>query len=420
MKAIFEKFQNLALWKRALLFLAVLGPGFITANVDNDAGGIATYSIAGAQFGYALVWSMVPITIALVVVQEMSARMAVATGKGLADLIRENFGVKTTFYLMLTLFVVNIGNVMAEFSGIGVSLGIFGIAHWYSVPISALLVWLVVLKGNYKSLEKIMLFACLFYVAYLFSGFMAKPDWGEVVKQSVWPEVQWNFPYTVMLVGLVGTTIAPWMQFYLQSSIVEKGVTVEEYKLLRLDVIIGCIIAPIVAFFIVLACAATLHKHGIVIHSAEDAAVALRPFAGSYASLLFAFGLFNASIFAACVLPLSTAYSICEGMGWEAGVSKRFEEAPQFFWLYAVMILIGAGAVLIPHFPVWNVMYLSQVGNGVLLPLILFYVLRLVNDKEVMGEFVNTKNQNIVAWLTISVVSVLTLMMVVFSLAGAV
>lgn len=415
MNQLFIKIRNSKAARHVFLFLAVMGPGIITANVDNDAGGIATYSMAGAHFGYTLLWSLIPITIALIIVQEMCARMAVATGKGLADLIRENYGVKVTFYMMLTLFFVNLSNAMAEFAGIAVSLEIFHISKFISVPISAFFVWMLVVKGTYKSVEKIFLFACLFYVAYVISGFIAKPDWSDVLKQTVTPSFNWTLDYTVMLVGLVGTTIAPWMQFYLQSSIVEKGVTIEEYRHLRIDVVAGCIIAPIIAFFIVVACAATMFHAGITIESAQDAALALKPLAGNYASWLFAFGLFNASIFAASVLPLSTAYSICEGLGWDAGVDKRFEEAPQFFWLYAAMIIIGAGVVLLPNFPLFKVMYFSQVGNGVLLPFILIYMLRLINNKDIMGEFVNSKGLNIIAWVTVFIIITLTLIMVGFT-----
>lgn len=403
-------------WVRNVtLFLAIMGPGIITANVDNDAGGIATYSLAGAQFGYTLLWSLIPITLALIVVQEMCSRMAVATNKGLADLIRENFGVKVTFYLMVALLVVNMTNVMAEFAGVAASMEIFGVSKFISVPLAAGFVWMLVVRGTYKSVEKIFLFAVLFYLAYVISGFIAKPDWGEVIGQTVNPKFEWSLPYMVMLVGLVGTTIAPWMQFYLQSSIVEKGVSVEDYRHVRLDVVGGCIIAPIVAFFIVVACAATLFQGGVEIHTAKDAAIALEPFAGVHATWLFGLGLFVASIFAASVLPLSTSYSICEGMGWDAGIDKRFEEAPQFFGLYTAMIVIGAGVVLIPNFPLLQMMFFSQVGNGILLPVILIYMLRLINKKELMGEFVNSRPFNIIAWLTVAIVIMLTLIMVGFT-----
>ncbi len=416
MKKIATFFKEHPWFKNIWIFLAVMGPGIITANVDNDAGGIATYSLAGAHFGYTLLWSLIPITLALIIVQEMCARMAIATGKGLADLIRENFGIKVTFYLMLALFFVNITNVMAEFAGVAASLEIFHISKFISVPLAALFVWMLVVRGTYKSVEKIFLFACFFYIAYIISGFIAKPDWNEVLHATFMPEFTFDLKYSIMLVGIIGTTIAPWMQFYLQSSIVEKGITPEDYKLVRLDVVGGCILAPLVAFFIVVACAATMYKAGIQIEDAKDAALALQPLAGNYASWLFAFGLFVASIFAASVLPLSTAYSICEGMGWEAGVDKRFEEAPGFFGLYTAMIAIGAVAVLIPNFPLLGIMYFSQVGNGILLPFILIYMLILINDKDLMGEFVNNRAFNVIAVLTVVVVIALTLAMVFLTL----
>ena len=414
MKTILTNFKNMKFVRSIIIFFAIMGPGIITANVDNDAGGIATYSLAGAHFGYGLLWSFIPITFALIVVQEMCARMAVATGKGLADLIRENFGVKVTFYLMLALFVVNLSNVMAEFAGVAASLEIFHISKFISVPLSAFFVWMLVVRGTYKSVEKIFLLACFFYVAYVISGFIANPDWSDVFKQTITPELQSNLNYYVMVVGLIGTTIAPWMQFYLQSSIVEKGVTIEEYKHVRLDVVGGCFIAPVVAFFIVVACAATLFQSGIRIETAQDAALALRPLAGNYATWLFAFGLFNASILAASILPLSTAYCICEGMGWDAGIDKRFEEAPHFFGLYTTFIILGAGVVLIPNFPLLKIMYFSQVGNGILLPFILIFMLCLINNKDIMGEFTNSRTFNVIAFLTVIILIILTILMIVF------
>ena len=414
--SLWAKFRQNRFVANTLLFLAIMGPGIITANVDNDAGGITTYSLAGAHFGYSMLWSLIPITFALIVVQEMCARMAVATGKGLADLIRESFGVKMTFYLMLALLLVNLSNVMAEFAGVAASMEIFGVSKYISVPLAGLFVWLLVVRGTYKLVERVFLGACLFYVAYLISGVMAKPDWHDVARQTLIPSFEFKLDYIIMLVGLVGTTIAPWMQFYLQSSVVEKGVAPEDYKMVRLDVVTGCIIAPVVAFFIVVACAATIHHSGTTIATAKDAALALQPFAGVHATWLFALGLFVASIFAAAILPLSTAYSICEGMGWDAGIDRRFEEAPQFFGLYTAMIVIGAGAVLYPGFPLLDVMYFSQVGNGVLLPVILLFMLKLINDKRIMGEFTNSRAFNIIAWVTVVVVILLTLMMVGFNL----
>lgn len=416
-KKIIQKFRENPTVAKILLFLAIMGPGIITANVDNDAGGITTYSLAGAHFGYALMWSLIPIALALIIVQEMCARMAVVTGKGLADLIRENFGVKVTFYLMLVLLIVNMGNVMAEFAGVAASLEIFGVSKYISVPLAAFFVWMLVVRGNYKTVEKVFLSACLFYIAYIISGFMAKPDWGQVMKQTVAPHIDWSLDYFVMLVGLVGTTIAPWMQFYQQSSMVEKGLPSEDYKLIRLDVIVGCATASIVAAFIVIACAATLHHTNVRIDTAADAAIALQPFAGIYATWIFAAGLLIASLFAASILPLSTAYSICEGMGWDEGVDKRFDQAPQFFGLYTAMIVIGAGVVLIPNFPLLKVMYFSQVGNGILLPFILIFMLKLINNPDIMGEFTNSKLFNIIAWSTVIVVIALTLIMVGFMFA---
>ncbi len=399
------------LWQNLAIFFAVLGPGIITANVDNDAGGIATYSVAGATFGYAFLWLIIPVIFALIVIQEMSARMGAVTGKGLADLIRENYGVKVTFYVMFALLITNLGNTMAEFAGVAASLELFGISKYISVPISGFFVWILVLKGTYKTVEKIFLFACLFYVAYLISGFMAKPDWAMVGAELVTPSFQFDSPYLFMLIGVVGTTIAPWMQFYMQSSIVEKGIDVENYRQSRWDVTIGCVMAGVVVFFIIVACAATLFPAGIRVETAADAALALKPLAGEYCSWLFAFGLFNASLFAASILPLSTAYYVCEGMGWEAGVNKNFDEAPQFYVLYTTIILLGMAFVLIPDFPLFFVMVLSQVANGVLLPFVLIFMLMLINRRDLMGEFVNGRVWNAVSWFTVVTMIILTLLM---------
>jgi len=403
-------------WRaRVTLVLAVIGPGFITANVDNDAGGIATYSVAGAQFGYSLLWTMIPITIALVIVQEMSSRMGAVTGKGLSDLIREEFGFRVTFFLMLALIVTNYGNIMAEFAGVASSLEIFGVSKYIVVPLAAFVVWAIVVHGTYSSVEKIFLSASLFYVAYVASGIFAHPDWKAAALSTVTrPESAGfrNYGYLSMVVGLVGTTIAPWMQFYLQASIVEKGVTIRQYKASRLDVVIGCLFAAIVAWFIVVACAATLHSAGIFgIETGADAAKALRPLAGDWASVLFAAGLFNASLFAASILPISTAYAVCEGLGLESGLDKRFDEAPAFYWLYTALIVFGAGVLLVPQFPLFQVMVLSQVANGILLPFVLIPVLLLVNDKELMGTHVNSRWYNVVAWITVGVMIALTLAM---------
>jgi len=393
------------LWKtRVLVLLAVIGPGFITANVDNDAGGIYTYSVAGARFGYALLWVVIPMTLALVVVQEMSARMGAVTGKGLSDLIREEFGFRVTFFMMLALVVANLGNIVANFAGVATSLALFGIPKLVSVPISAAIVWFVVVRGDYKTVEKVFLVASFFYVAYIVAGVLSRPDWTAAALGTVRPPalaVFGNKTYLYLVVGIVGATIAPWMQFYLQASVVEKGVTVRHYRLTRLDVFIGSIFAPVVAWFIIIACAATLFAHGYrEIHAAADAAQALRPLAGNYAFILFAAGLFNASLFASSILPLSTAYTVCEGLGFESGLDKRFREAPVFYWLYTLLIAAGAGVILIPGIPLLEVAVLSQVVNGVLLPFVLMFMLVLVNKKDLMGKHTNSRFFNVVAWAT--------------------
>ena len=410
-------------WRtRAALLLAVVGPGFITANVDNDAGGIATYSVAGAQFGYSLLWTMIPITVALVIIQEMSSRMGAVTGKGLSDLIREEFGLRATFLLMIALFVTNFFNIVGEFAGVASSFELFGVSKYIVVPLAGLVVWGIVVHGTYSSVEKVFLSASLFYIAYIVSGVLAHPDWKAAALSTVTrPESAGfrNYGYLSMIIGLAGTTIAPWMQFYLQASIVEKGVTVRQYRASRLDVIIGCLFAAIVAWFIVVACAATLHSIGKYdIETGADAAQALRPLAGEYAYLLFAAGLFNASLFAASILPISTAYAVCEGLGLESGLDKRFDEAPAFYWLYTGLIVFGAGVVLIPRFPLLRAMVLSQVANGVLLPFVLIFVLLLINDRELMNEHVNSKWYNAVAWFTVGTMIALTIAMLIAQARG--
>lgn len=395
-------------WKGLLLFLAVAGPGIITSNVDNDAGGIATYSMAGSFFGYQLLWSLIPIMVALIIIQEMSARMGVVTGKGLSDLIREHFGVKMTVYILMAVVVTNFGNIIAEFAGVASSLEIFRIPKYASVPVSAFFVWLLVVKGNYRSVEKVFLYACLFYVTYIISGILAKPDWTEIGKALVRPEFDFSAGRLGMIIGLVGTTIAPWMQFYLQASVVEKNILARDYKQSRLDVILGSFIVTVVAGFIVLTCAATLFNAGVRVETASDAALALKPLAGKYCSALFAFGLLNASLFAASILPLSTAFLVCEGMGWENGVNKRFSEAPQFYGLYSVLIFLGAAVILLPRIPLFSLMYVSQIINGIVLPAILVFMLILINSKKLMGEHVNKKGYNIISFVTIAVLIVLT------------
>ncbi len=409
----------MSFWKRwrtsIFLFFAVLGPGFITANVDNDAGGILTYSQAGAQYGFKLLWTLLPITIALIVVQEMCARMGVVTGKGLSDLIREEFGLRMTFVIMMLLVLVNFGNVIAEFSGIAGSIQLFGISKYISVPLCALAVWLLVVKGNYKSVEKIFLVASVFYVCYIVAGVMAQPEWHQALAETVkLPEkaIWSDRNYIYMVVGVIGTTISPWMQFYMQASVVEKGLTIRQYKATRMDVIVGSIFSDLVAWFIIVACAATLYVHGVRnITDPSQAADAMKPLAARFASILFAAGLFNASFFAASVLPISTAYSVCEGLGFESGVDKRFKQAPFFYWLYTLLIGAGAAVVLIPNFPLVTMTILSQVLNGVLLPFVLYFMLKLINKKELMGKHVNSGWFNVIAWATAVIVVGLSLVM---------
>jgi NRAMP (natural resistance-associated macrophage protein)-like metal ion transporter len=405
-------------WRsRLALILAVVGPGFITATVDNDAGGSFTYSQAGAQFGYSLLWAMIPITVSLIVIQEMASRMGAVTGKGLSDLIREEFGFRVTFLVMVALVVTNFGNVVAEFAGVASSLELFGISRYLVVPAAAFLVWLLVVRGTYDSIEKIFLGASAFYVCYIVAGLLAGPDWKAAAYATVSRPPATGirtYGYVYMLVALVGTTIAPWMQFYLQASIVEKGITVRQYRTSRWDVILGCLFSVVVAWFIIVACAATLYMGGIHdIPSAAVAAQALRPLAGDYAYLLFAAGLFNASLFAASILPISTAYAVCEGLGFESGLDKKFHEAPAFYWLYTLLIVAGAGVVLIPRLPLVYVLVLSQVVNGILLPFVLVFMLMLTNDRELMGRYTNSRRFNIVAWTTVVVMIVLTLVMII-------
>ena len=406
-------------WRTSLLiFLSVLGPGIITANVDNDAGGIFTYSVAGARYGYSLLWTLIPITIALIVVQEMVARMGMVTGKGLADLIREEYGFRTTFLLMVLLLLTNWGNTVSEFAGLASGMSLFRVSRFISVPFGAVLVWLLVVRGTSRIVEKVFLLACFFYVSYLISGFVAHPDWKQAALGTVIPTLRFDTAYLYMTIGLVGTTIAPWMQFYLQAAVVEKGIKLKHYRQSRWDVIIGCIIVDIVAFFIIVACAATVYESGHQqINHAADAALALKPLAGNAASALFAFGLVNASLFAASILPLATAYTVCEGLGFESGINKRLHEAPAFYSLYTGLIILGALAVLVlSETRQVPIMLLSQVANGVLLPFILIFMLRLCNREDLMGNYRNTRAFNIIAWTTCIAIIIMTIFLVIGSL----
>jgi len=390
-----------------LVFFAVIGPGFVTAMVDNDAGGIYTYSQAGAKFGYTMLWTLPPIALLLVVTQEMNARMGAVTGKGLSDLIREEFGLRTTFVVMILLVLGNFTNVVAEFAGVASALELFHVSKYISVPLAALAVWLLVVKGTYASVEKIFLGACVVYIAYIVAAVLIRPDWEASALASVKPKLILDAAYLTLLVGLVGTSIAPWMQFYLQAAVVEKGITIKDYKESRVEVIVGCIVMVVVAFFIIVACAAAFKTDHRDISSAAEAAKALSSF-DQYAYLLFSAGLLNASLFAASILPLSTAYSVCEGLGFEAGVNKRFREAPIFYWLYTGLIALGAGVVLWPDFPLIKMILFSQVVNGVLLPIILVFMIKLVNKADLMGEWVNPRSYNVIAWIAVVVLAVLT------------
>jgi len=400
------------------VFFAVIGPGFITAVVDNDSGGIFTYSAAGARFGYLPLWTLLPITLALIITQEMCSRMGAVTGKGLSDLIREEFGLRITFLMMALLVFTNLTNVMAEFAGVASSLELFHISRYVSVPLAAAAVWLLVVKGNYQSVEKIFLFACVFYVTYVISGFLVKPDWKEAAIYSVKPVLLLEPAYIYMLIGMVGTTIAPWMQFYLQAAVVEKGITAKEYAESRIEVVVGCFMTSVIAFFIIVACAGAIYSvMPRDIEDAAQAAVGLRPF-GEYAFLLFSAGLFNASIFAASILPLSTAYTVCEGLGFEAGVNRRMGEAPIFYTLYTLLIVVGAGVVLIPGFPLVRMIVLSQVLNGMLLPFVLIPMVLLINKKDLMGEWANPRWFNLVSWVVVVVMIGLTLAYAGIALRG--
>lgn len=410
-------------WRTLVMFFSVIGPGIITANADNDVGGIQTYSLAGAQFGYSMLWLLVPVTIALIVTQEMCARMGAVTGKGLADLIRENFGVRVTFIVLLLFVVSDLGNTAAEFAGIAYASPIFAqylpfLNKYVLVVASAVLVFTMVTRGNYKVVEKVFFAFCVVYLAYIVSGFLVHPPWPEVLRQTVWPHFVPTQAYLLTAIGVIGTTISPWMQFYIQSAIVEKGVRIKDYPFSRIDVISGAIITDVIAYFIIVACAATIFVANqqlapgaapLDARNAGDVATALAPLAGKYAALLFALGLLNAAVFTASILPLSTAYYVCEAFGFASGVQNRFREAPVFYSLYLALIAIGAGFVLVPNAPLVPIIFYSQVLNGVLLPVVLVLMLLLINRPRIMGRYVNNFAFNAIAWATVIVVGMLTI-----------
>jgi len=404
--------------RNLLIFLAVLGPGIITGSVDNDPGGITTYSVAGAMYGYKLLWTLIPAFIVLFVVQEMNARMGIVTGKGLADLIRENAGVKITFFLFVGLLLADILNTTTEFAGVAGSMQIFGVNKYLSVPLVAIAVWFLVVKGTYKIAERIFLVFSVALLSYVISAIMGHPNWGEVGSAIIKPEMHLDFNYVSTIIGIIGTTIAPWMQFYMQSAVIEKKLTIDDYKYTKWDVIVGCIATIAVAFFIMVACASTLYLNGkgTEITDASVAATALKPFAGALASQVFAFGLFVAAIFSATILPVATAFYVCEAFGFEAGINKKWKEAPQFYWLYTSIIVIGAGIILIPNTPLIQISLWSQRINGILLPVVLICMMLLINNKEVMGDYTNKRLGNIVGWTTIIILIALSLVLLVTSI----
>jgi Mn2+/Fe2+ NRAMP family transporter len=405
-------FKNKKVFFRQLgLFLAILGPGIITGSVDNDAGGITTYSVAGAVYGYNLIWTLIPSFIVLVVIQEMNARMGIVTGKGLADLIRENTGVKVTFFIFIGLLIADIGNTTTEFAGVAGSMEVFGVSKYISVPIVGFLIWFLVVKGTYKFAERIFLIFSISLLMYVVSALMGKPHWSEIGHAVIHPQLEINSKSLAMIIGLVGTTIAPWMQFYMQSSVIEKGLKMRQYKYSVIDIIVGCVATVVIAFFIIVACASTLHEKGIQINEAKDAAMALKPLAGELASQLFAFGLFIASIFSATILPLATAFYVCEAFGFEAGIDKKWDEAKEFYILYTGILIVGAAIILFPNAPLIFISLWTQVINGMLLPVVLIFMIFLVNNKKIMGKYVNKLFNNIIGGSAVIVLVILSLMM---------
>lgn len=404
--------------KRLAVFLTILGPGIITGSVDNDAGGITTYSVAGALYGYHLLWTLLPSFFVLVIIQEMNARMGIVTGKGLADLIRENFGVKATFFIFMGLLFVDIGNTTTEFAGVAGSLQVFGVSKYISVPFSACMVWIIAVKSNYKVAEKIFLMFSVFLLSYVVSAIKAGPNWSEIGHAIIHPQVTYNKDYIAMVIGIIGTTIAPWMQFYMQSAVIEKGLSIEKYHYTLLDVVIGCVATVVVAFFIIVACGSTLYPNRIAITEAKDAALALKPLAGAFSSHLFAFGLFVASIFSATILPLASAFYVCEAFGFEAGIDKTLEQAPQFYKLYTAILVIAVSIILIPNAPLIQITLWTQIFNGILLPVVLVCMILLVNNKEIMGAHTNSTLTNIIGWTTVGILIILSVLLLGFNLSS--
>lgn len=403
-------------FKQLAIFFAILGPGIITGSVDNDAGGITTYSVAGAMYGYGLIWTLIPSFVVLLVIQEMNARMGIVTGKGLSDLIRENAGLKITFFIFIGLLLSNIGNTTTEFAGVAGSMEIFGVSKYISVPAVAVLVWFLVVKGTYKIAERIFLIFSVSLLTYVVSALMSKPHWSEIGSSIIHPQLAMNTQSLAMVIALVGTTIAPWMQFYMQSTVIEKGLKMKHYKYTLIDIAVGCVATIVVAFFIMVACGSTLQPKGIQINEAKDAALALKPLAGALASQVFAFGLFVASVFSATILPLATAFYISEAFGFEAGIDKKWDEAKEFYTLYTGILIISAVIILIPNAPLIQISIWSQVINGILLPVVLVCMILLINNKKIMGTYINNKLQNIIGWSAVVILTGLSLTLIVLPL----
>jgi len=413
------KFGKSGFIRNLAIFFALLGPGIITGSVDNDAGGITTYSVAGAMYGYGMIWTLIPSLIVLLVIQEMNARMGIVTGKGLSDLIRENAGVKVTFFIFIGLLISNIVNTTTEFAGVAGSMEIFGVSKYISVPVAAVLVWILVVKGTYQIAERIFLIFSASLLTYVVSALMAKPDWGEIGSAVVRPGISLNTQSLTMIIALVGTTIAPWMQFYMQATVIEKGIKINDYKYTVVDIIVGCIITVVVAFFIMVACGSTLFPNGIVISEAKDAALSLEPLAGRLASHVFAFGLFVASVFSATILPLATAFYVCEAFGFEAGIDKKLDEAREFYILYTGILVISAAIILIPDAPLIGISIWSQVLNGILLPVVLVSMILLINNKKIMGNYTNKKFQNVIGSGAVGILVIMSAALLILPALGS-
>jgi len=404
--------------RRIFTFLAVIGPGVITGLADDDAGGITTYSVAGAKYHYDLLWLLVLITFVLAMTQEMCARMGVVTQKGLGELIRENFGVKWSMFALGTLLLANLATTVAEFAGLAASLGIFGVSRYITIPVAAVVIWFLVVKGSFRAVERVFLAISAIYLTYIVSGVLAKPNWNEVLHATFIPHFRDNPAFIFLVIATIGTTITPWMQFFLQSVVVDKDIRIENYVYEKWDVYIGSFLSDLVAFFIIVACGATLYTRGIQIKTASDAALALRPLAGGYAEALFATGLFSASLLSAAVLPLSTAYTYCETFGCEIGISRRFSEAPIFYGIYTFCIVFGAGIVLLPSLGLIDIMVQSQVVCGILLPITLIFMLKLINRPDIMGHYTNSGIYNTIIWAMAIILILMTLAWLIGSVLG--